>query len=80
MIYVLKADLLAFTKSGHLSFYVTVGVVDVSGHRYQHDPLRGIKRFVKMTSIPNLEKCFQDTKKKGHRLPILNMVMTIGKI
>ena len=43
-------------------------MVDVSRHRYQGDPLRGIKRFVKIAGIPNLEKCFQDAKKEGHRL------------
>jgi len=44
-----------------------VNMVNVSGDCYQGDPLQGIKRFVKIAGIPNLEKFFQETRKEGHR-------------
>jgi len=48
--------------------YGQQGWVNVSGDCYQGDPLQGIKRFVKIAGIPNLEKFFQETRKEGHRL------------
>ena len=41
--------------------------VNRPGDRYQGDPLQGIKGFVKIAGIPNLEKFFQETRKEGHR-------------
>ncbi|RLE12484.1 hypothetical protein DRJ04_06125 [Candidatus Aerophobetes bacterium] len=40
-------------------------MVNVSGDCYQGDPLQGIKRFVKIAGIPNLEKFFQKTYKRS---------------
>ncbi|MCK4926180.1 hypothetical protein KAS10_02335, partial [Candidatus Aerophobetes bacterium] len=42
----------------------------VNGPRdcYQGDALQGVRRFVKIAGIPDLEKCIQDAKKEGHRL------------
>jgi len=37
-------------------------MVNVSGDCCQEEPLQGIKRFVKITGIPNLEKFFQEAR------------------
>jgi len=45
-----------------------VDAVNGPGHRYQGDPLQGIREFVKIAGIQNLEDCLQEMKKEGYRL------------
>jgi len=42
--------------------------VNGPGHRYQGDPLQGIREFVKIAGIQNLEDCLKEMKKEGYRL------------